>query len=467
MTSYIIGCDNIVGHSTDAGFIRDASKVLEDAGHQVESVGVGPNHVQSKGLSGSSKGKVGIYLVGGACLGTWVDFLTGLTQGYYHYKYVWFAFCSWTAKNHTNITEHDLKNKPMVRAHDDNFSTSFKGYLGKTADYFFNDNREHMYYVWGDSPEELARKILNNGEGDSENKQSNGSTIKEAIQKLLTHWDGEVECYIRGDEVHINKVRDPEEYHVGIIEEGVNVTLDNTSVTDVNPETINFLVVTWTKGSIEFRDENLIKRFGEKRKDMEAVKKIVTTEEVKSDSSSDTDTGTDDTGGTGENAAGGDVKSSSKTKSKSKSKSKSNSDSEEDGEDTGDGETTTRTTVTTVPIDNYKEAMNFANTEWNKIKRNDGRVLECQVAGSCKWKNGEWCKVYLPSFNIDGYMYITRTSQSCDDINWTTNLTLVDYPPGWGKEVIENNNEDEGEDSDAEEIEPTDDTSSGDGEASG
>lgn len=122
-----------------------------------------------------------------------------------------------------------------------------------------------------------------------------------------------------------------------------------------------------------------------------------------------------------------------------------------------DGSTSTKKKVVEVPITNYKEAMEFANREWNKIKRNNGRTLECQVLGSSYWRTGEWCKVYLPSFDIDGYMYITRVSQSSDGGDWTANLTLVDYPPGWGKEELTDDSESESESET--DTETTDDTS--------
>lgn len=127
-----------------------------------------------------------------------------------------------------------------------------------------------------------------------------------------------------------------------------------------------------------------------------------------------------------------------------------------EGESTGtgtgssDGKTKKKTVVEEIPITNYKEALEFANREWNKIKRDNGRTLECQVLGSTSWKCGEWCKVYLPSFDIDGYMYIIRTSQTSEGGDWTTNLSLVDYPPGWGQEEAEDTGEDSEEETDEE-----------------
>ena len=93
-------------------------------------------------------------------------------------------------------------------------------------------------------------------------KVSQGGAIKDALQKLLTYWDGEVECRIRGREVHINKIRNPEKYHIGVLQEGVNVFADSVTVTDVNPNTCNYLEVTWKGGTITIKDEALIKRFG-------------------------------------------------------------------------------------------------------------------------------------------------------------------------------------------------------------
>lgn len=110
--------------------------------------------------------------------------------------------------------------------------------------------------------------------------------------------------------------------------------------------------------------------------------------------------------------------------------------------------------VTIDVINNYDDAYKYAQMYWNKLQRDNGRELECQVWGSCFYKAGEWARVFLPSFDIDKYMYITRVSQSNDGGDWTATLTLVDYPPGWGKyEEPEKEDEDEedGEDEEDEE----------------
>ena len=146
----------------------------------------------------------------------------------------------------------------------------------------------------------------------------------------------------------------------------------------------------------------------------------------------------------------------SSTSKKSKSKATENGDDTGEEEVDGTGEYTDdtsskkkKTEVVEIPIDNYEDALAFANCEWNKIKRDNGHTLECQTIGATKWRTGEWCKVYMPSFDIDDYMYITITSQSSEGGEWGTNLTLKDYPPGWGKEDLTENTDSEEEEEDA------------------
>lgn len=84
-------------------------------------------------------------------------------------------------------------------------------------------------------------------------------------------------------------------------------------------------------------------------------------------------------------------------------------------------------------VKSLSQAKSYLRCEWNKIRREDGRSVECKVPGSTKWRNGKWVRVYLPSYFIDDYMYITKTSDSEDSNgDWTTNITLVDYPPSFG-----------------------------------
>lgn len=85
-------------------------------------------------------------------------------------------------------------------------------------------------------------------------------------------------------------------------------------------------------------------------------------------------------------------------------------------------------------IKTLEEAKEFLQREWNKLQRDNGHSLEVSVRGHSKWQVGKWCRVYIPSFGIDDFMYIINMSQddSASD-KWKCNLTLVDYPPSFGE----------------------------------
>ena len=106
------------------------------------------------------------------------------------------------------------------------------------------------------------------------------------------------------------------------------------------------------------------------------------------------------------------------------------------------GENPQEVTIDQEIVKNMDDAEKFLQREFNKIRRDDGRSIECKVVGDAKWKTGNWVRVYLPSYFIDDYMYITKVSNDEDGGNdWTTGLTLVDYPPSFGtfaEETVEN-----------------------------
>ena len=440
MSTYYVCSDNIDGKENSR--IEELCSALKKAGHEAINGGVGPNTIQSHGQTSASNGQIGVFICGGVDIQVFWDFVQGIGS-YYHYKRFIYVYASDTATSDKWLTCNGAKNTPTVQAWDDNYSGGQGDAIGKTVDAYCNEHKDKIWYACG--PQGCSFKdVIDNflkGEGagssdSGEAKQgSSASSIKECVQKLLTHWDGEVECYFKGDEVHINKVREPSKYYIGVLQEGSNVFMESISLTDVNPNTPNILEVEWTDGVIELRDELLIKRFGEVKKTLTAVKKEII-EEVKTDTSStaSTDTTSTDTTST-----------SIDTTSTASTDTTSTSDTSASGADTGttsDDTNTTKTSVKETPIDNYKDALDFANCEWNKIKRDNGRQLDLQTLGSTVWKSGEWVKVVLPSYSINGYMYIVRSSQSLDGGDWTCNLSLLDYPTGWGKETIENKSDD-------------------------
>lgn len=104
-------------------------------------------------------------------------------------------------------------------------------------------------------------------------------------------------------------------------------------------------------------------------------------------------------------------------------------------------------------VKDYDTAVAFLQRNWNKIRRDDGRQVELKINGDMAFKVGQWVRVFLPSFYIDDYMYITRMSNDEDGSNnWSTGVTLVDYPPSFGTET-ETEEETDEEEEDTEELE--------------
>jgi hypothetical protein len=166
-------------------------------------------------------------------------------------------------------------------------------------------------------------------------------------------------------------------------------------------------------------------------------------------------------------------KSSSKKKTSSGSASSTNSNSSNSSSSTDtdtsstDGTTTDNTTTTTttakvieIPITNYEDAVKRAKLMMNKEMRKDGHSIECKVFGSNEWCSGNWVKVKIPSFDEDGYMYLTKVSHStsADDV-WTTSLTLQDYPPSLGSGTSNDPNSQTSTDTSSTDTSSTDSTS--------
>lgn len=404
MSNYVVAADNIDGK--EQSYIKACISALEKKGHTCENAGVGPNTIQSKGLSASSSGKIGVFIVGGSDAGMYVDFVTGLKNGYYHYKYMWVVFASNTATTDKWITCNGLANTKLVRAHDDNYSGSNIAAVGKTAKQYFNENKQYISYVCGKKGctfDSIAAKLA--GGGEEEEGDSSASTIKDAIKEVASFWDGEVEITVDQDIVKLRKIPDPETDHLSNeIIEGVNVHLSSITVSDYHPDTVNLLTVHWDGGEdIILRDEQLISRFGEKSREMDAVKRIVKVEdesENTTSASASEDTGSEDTNITTEEV-----------------------------EET----TTSNTSYEEVPVETYEEALEFANTEWAKIRRNNGHQVELKLIGDYQYKPG-WIKIILYSYPTDMWMYIKSVSHEISESGeFNTNVTLVDYPPSLGE----------------------------------
>ena len=438
--TYIIGIDNIQG-GQDSTTLATVVKVVEDAGNTVINAGVVPNVVQSKAKSTSCD--VMVQIAGGRCIGTSADLCQGVSQGYYKAKRAMHAFASWTATRY--ITCEDLKGyKFKGKAWDDNFSNSslLNTWLVKldgsqTFSEWATQDKVKQVFGWccANSAEELGKAILteSNGGSSDEEGESQPSSIKEALKKLLAYYDGEIECRCVGDEVIINKIPSPLDSRL-VVAEGQNIVAGSVTVKDYLPEKPNKLVVTHNFGdAIVYQNDKLIERFGEKVQEMEAVKKVTVTVEVEDTTTSSSTTTTD-------------------TSSSTDTTSQTDTSSLTDGTDTATTtETKTETKTEEVPVESYEEALKFAEIEWAKIRRDNGHSISLKVVdGDDEFTEHQWVRVYIPSFGEDGKMYITKIAKGhTTDGDPTASLEMYDYPPGFG-ELQEETNTDEEEDSEEE-----------------
>lgn len=107
---------------------------------------------------------------------------------------------------------------------------------------------------------------------------------------------------------------------------------------------------------------------------------------------------------------------------------------------TESSETSENTTVQEIPIVDYDEALAWGMRELGKQRRKSGHKIELKVIGNTDYKVGEWCRVYMPTYNEDCFMFISKASvEAGADEEFITSLTLVDYPPSLGAGEIQSN----------------------------
>lgn len=366
MATVVLGCDR--NGLNDTGCQNTIAKALEKAGHTVEKLSIGPNYYAKYSYSKKAKGKIGVFLIA-AGLTAIADAYDGNT----YFKYNYFGIRADASKNLK--TMNDFKTRGIHKdKHGDCISKSCNKLQGKTYPQINEIIKSKCKVVFGTTHEELGNNIVKamGGEGDSSSSSSDSvSSIKSCIQELLYPWNGEAYCVVRDDTVHIGRIPGPTGTSLSLIE-GDNVYFDSISVTDVDSEIPNKLIVKYGGKEYIIKDDVRISRFGE-------IKKEITAE-----------------------------------------------------------------------IKTETDIVDYAYREWNKLLKDSGRVLNCRVDGDAKWQIGKWVRVYLPSFNLDGFMYTTKASHDDNGI-WITTLTLKDYPPDLGTEPTNNGTSDSSFDTDTEE----------------
>jgi hypothetical protein len=453
MTTYAVGSDVING--SEQSYINQAIQRIQESGNEGESLGVGPGVVQKHGIASESEGQIGVMIVGGRGLGTPMDFHTGIENGYYHYSHVYvIGSKEFTGKELIGSSSMDT---PVNACEPQMSASQCSLYKGLTPNQF-NQKYTNCTVIYCDNFADGLNTMLG-GATSSDDSEDTGTSYKDMIKDLIKVWDGEVEARIDQDvfnirhippaeqdeplstsKIHIengsmtyaerqmytdhNIPRTPELW----ISEGVNIVSGSLSMTDYNPDTINTLDVTYTDvdgvdHTIRFQDKILVDRFGEKAITKAAVKYAhVTVEETNTDTDEDTTTEYDDT------VVDEDTINITDTETDTSDEDTTTDDTADTDTSAADSETSTTDKVIEIPIQTYDEAVLFGLGEWYKLQRDNGHKVECKVIGTNLWREGRWCKVYLPIYSEYCDMYVDRVSHELDSEGWITSLELLPAP---------------------------------------
>lgn len=374
MSTVIVGCDR--NTSKDHDWQNTVAKRLEEQGHTTEKLEIAPNPFAAYSYSSKASGKIGVYIIADGIFS-----IADLWGGNTSFKYAYFLIRGDLGRAKMS-SKSDFENNPI--GSDADCTGVCQKITGKPYPKINEITKDKCIAVWGGkTPEEGAKNLIAamGGETTSSTKETSGSTIKDALKKAVSGWDGDVEIRLENDTVYVNRIPNPSETELTITEFD-NALYDSITVTDVNPSTVNKLSAIYDGYELTISDDMMIQRFGENPQEV---------------------------------------------------------------------------TIDPEIVKNMDDAEKFLQREFNKIRRDDGRSIECKVVGDAKWKTGNWVRVYLPSYFIDDYMYITKVSNDEDGGNdWTTGLTLVDYPPSFGtfaEETVEN--PEDGENTEEENAEET------------
>lgn len=415
----VIGCD--INSAEDSQFQDAVASKLESAGYSVEKLPIAPNPFAEYSYSSNAQGKIGVYII---AAGTYsiADYHYGANANKQSFKLGVFPI---RTDLNSKLQGDDWDNVPI--GGDPDFSGLPTDIIGKTFKQINEMLKDDVRIVRGNTPEEMANNVLAAIGGQVQSSgESEPSTIKDAIKDVLAGWEGEVEAYVRDMTMYIHKIKLPEQNTYLLLSEQHNIEYNSVTVKDYCPNNKNKLIVHWSGGEdIIIQDNKRIERFGEKEWEMEATKKVLkeeAPEETTTTSSSDTSNNSD-------NSNDSDSSDTSKTKDDNKKTEENNN-----------------VGYVEVPVETEEEALEFAHLEWNKNKRECCHEIELTTIGSDRWEIGRWAYVYLPSFEIEDYYYISRVSSNISPTEWKTSLTLVPYPPKVENDVKEESEENSEED---------------------
>ena len=279
MSDYIVGSDR--SGNNDHECIEKICQILRDNGHNAENIGIDPNLEST--LTAKGKGKIGVFMVNGICIGTIHSVTQVVKKG--SLDYIWFAMPQSIAPSNDWLSCESLKTRKCPIAHDDHFTkeparSQLNG--NYTVAEYCAENSQYCNYACGKDCEEVANAIINGGSGgggsgsSSDDKKSEPTPMSylDMIKDLISVWDGDVECKIRQNKMYINKVPSPQP-KLWMIESN-NIVSGQAKVTDYNSDTINTLNVKYNDGnnSYTIKDEYLINRFGEVEATIEAEKTV-------------------------------------------------------------------------------------------------------------------------------------------------------------------------------------------------
>ena len=284
MSTVVVGCD--VNNSRDHEVQNTVCKALEKAGHKVEKLPVDSNEFATYdwGERGRNpRGKIGVYII--------ADGIFSIADRYNNsggLKYAYFIIRGDLGRSRMK-TRKDFETRPIGA---DGDCTGICNKLrGKSFVEINKIVKKKCWVVFGRNGKEMASELIKAMGGDtstssssskskSKSTGSTGSTIKEALKKAVSKWDGEVEINLRGDTVYVNKIKDPTSTKL-VLNEYDNIIYDSISATDVIPTTVNTLILNYKSYELKLTDNTLIKRFGVVKQTIKAPNTVKSLDDAK------------------------------------------------------------------------------------------------------------------------------------------------------------------------------------------